>query len=280
MKTNSKPDTLWLSRKANELRISILKMATRAKGGHIGGAYSIIDVMTALYFRVLNHDPKNPHWKERDRLVYSKGHGCLALYNVLAETGYFGKERLETFGLDGGAFAGHPERDLIPGVEATTGSLGHGLSLSVGMALARQMNGEKHRIFTVLSDGECNEGSVWEALMAASQFKLDCLTAVFDSNKYESLGRVSEIMSIEPFGQRLASFGWAVREIDGHNMDEIISALESAPFESGKPSAIVAHTIKGKGVSFMENVPMWHYRAPNDKEQAAAMVELEETLTR
>jgi len=148
------------------------------------------------------------------------------------------------------------------------------------MALARQMNGEKHRIFTVLSDGECNEGSVWEALMAASQFKLDCLTAVFDSNKYESLGRVSEIMSIEPFGQRLASFGWAVREIDGHNMDEIISALESAPFESGKPSAIVAHTIKGKGVSFMENVPMWHYRAPNDKEQAAAMVELEETLTR
>ena len=275
-----KPDAAWLSRKANELQVSILNMAVHAKGGHIGGAYSIIDVMTALYFRVLNHDPKNPHWEKRDRLIYSKGHSCLALYNVLAESGYFEKERLKTFGLDGGFFAGHPERELIPGVEATTGSLGHGLSLAVGMALARQMDRQGHRIFTILSDGECNEGSVWEAIMSAVQFQLDCLTAVFDSNKYESLGRVSEIMGIEPFGERLRTFGWAVREIDGHDMRQILDALESVPFEGGKPSAVVAHTIKGKGVSFMENVPMWHYRAPNEQETRSALEELDAALAR
>ena len=270
------PDPAWLGRKANELRITILEMAVRAGGGHIGGAFSIIDVMTALYFqfRVFRHDPSDPSWPERDRLVFSKGHGCLALYVVLADTGYFRKSRLHEFCVDGGLLGGHPERGHIPGVEVTTGSLGHGLSQAVGMGLANRMDGTKSRIFVVLSDGECNEGSVWEAFMSAAQHRLDCLTAIIDSNKMESLGLTKEIMNIEPLGDRLRSFGWAVRDINGHDMDEIVAALESVPFEAGKPSAIVAHTVKGKGVSFMENKPMWHYRAPNREEARKALAEL------
>ena len=278
MQTVTRPDFNWLRRRANELRISILNMAIRANGGHIGGAYSIIDVMTALYFRVLKHDPSNPSWPMRDRVIYSKGHGCLALYNVLAGTGYFGEERLTKFSVDDGLLAGHPERGFVPGVEATTGSLGHGLSIAVGMALADQMDRNGRRVFCVMSDGECNEGSVWEAAMAGPQFKLDNLTLVIDSNKLESLGKVSDIMSIEPLGERFKTFGWAVEEIDGHNMEHIVDRLERAPFEAGKPSLIVAHTVKGKGVSFMEGVPMWHFRAPNEKEAKLALAELQVAL--
>lgn len=268
------PDPAWLARKANELRMTILEMVVRAGGGHVGGAYSIIDVMTALYLRVLRHDPWDPDWPDRDRLVFSKGHSCLALYVVLAETGYFQKSRLREFCMDGGLLGGHPERGHIPGVEVTTGSLGHGLSQAVGIALANKMEGRGCRIFAVLSDGECNEGSVWEGFMSAAQHRLDTLTAIIDSNKLESLGLTSEIMSIEPLGERLRSFGWGVREIDGHNMEEIVFALESVPFEAGKPSALVAHTVKGKGVSFMENTPMWHYRAPKGDEVRRALTEL------
>jgi transketolase len=274
----AKPDTKWLKKRANELRISILNMAVRANGGHIGGAYSIIDVMTALYFRVLKHDPSNPAWPERDRVIYSKGHGSLALYNVLAGTGYFGEERLQKFSVDGGLLAGHPERDFVPGVEATTGSLGHGLSIGCGMALADQLDKNTRRVFVIMSDGECNEGSIWEAAMSASQFKLDNLTLVIDSNKLESLGKVSDIMNIEPLGERFRTFGWGVVEIDGHDMELVVEALERAPFEASKPSLIVAHTVKGKGVSFMENVPMWHFRAPNEKETKMALAELEGAL--
>jgi len=267
-----------LTRTANRLRQNILEMVIKAGGGHIGGSYSSIDILTALYMRVLRHDPENPDWPGRDRLIFSKGHSCLALYNVLAECGYFPKERLQQYCTDGGAFAGHPERDLVPGAEATTGSLGHGLPIAVGMAMAAKLDGEGHRTVCILGDGECNEGSVWEAFMAGAQFKLNNLTAIIDSNKYESLGTVEEILSIEPLGERLSNFGWAVREIDGHNMTEILGVLESLPFEAEKPNAIVAHTIKGKGVSFMENVSMWHYRGPNQDEAAKARAELEALL--
>ncbi|MEQ8666528.1 MAG: transketolase [Rhodospirillales bacterium] len=272
--TANTPSADDLARKANTLRMNVLEMVIRAGGGHIGGSFSVIDVLTALYLRIMRHDPASPDWDARDRLVFSKGHSCLALYNVLAECGYFPKESLDRYCVDDGLFAGHPERDLVPGAEATTGSLGHGLPLAVGMAIARNLDQAGHRVFCVLGDGECNEGSVWEAFMAGPQFGLDCLTAIVDSNKLESLGTVSEILSIEPLGQRLANFGWAVREIDGHDMTEIVDTLESLPFEPGKPSAIVAHTTKGKGVSFMENVTMWHYRGPNPDEAAAARREL------
>lgn len=274
----SKPDVAWLARKAKEFRIAILQMVVRAGAGHIGGAFSIIDVMTALYFRVLRHDPSNPGLSDRDRLVYSKGHGCLALYVVLAEMGYFRKSRLEEFCVDGGLLGGHPERGHIPGVEATTGSLGHGLSLGIGMALAGKIDRAQHRVFVVMSDGECNEGSVWEGFAAGAQHRLDSLTVVVDSNKLVSLGRTADIMNIEPLGERLRAFGWSVREIDGHRMEEIVDALEGVPFEAGKPNAIVAHTVKGKGVSFMEGAPMWHLRGPSKEEARKAFAELARVL--
>ena len=266
-----------LRRKAMELRLSVLEMAVRAGGGHIGGSFSVIDVLTALYLRVMRHDPRNPDWPQRDRLVFSKGHSCLALYNVLAESGYFAKEDLERYCVDGGMFAGHPVR-ILPGVEATTGSLGHGLPIAVGMALAAQMDKAEHRVFAVMGDGECNEGSNWEAFMAGAQLGLDGLVAIVDSNKLESLGRVVDILSIEPLGERLRNFGWAVREIDGHDMGQIVDTLESVPFEPRKPSAVVAHTVKGKGVSFMENQAKWHYRGPTPEEAEAGRAELRASM--
>jgi transketolase len=264
-----------LEKIASGLRLEILDMVIRAKGGHIGGSFSVIDTLTALYMNILNHDPQNPSWESRDRLLFSKGHSCLALYTVLAECGYFKKKLLEKYAVDEGAFAGHPEREFIPGVEITAGSLGHGHSLGVGMALAGKIDSKDYRVFVVSSDGELNEGSTWEAIMSASQYNLDNLTIIIDYNKYISLGTINSIMNIDPLKKRFESFGWAVNEIDGHNMGEIVSSLEKIPFKKDKPSAIIAHTIKGKGVSFMENVPMWHFRAPSPNEALQAKNELE-----
>lgn len=270
--TKSKDELIKI---ASKLRLEILNMVTNANGGHIGGAFSVIDTLTALYMNILNHDPKNPSWESRDRLLYSKGHSCLALYTILAECGYFDYKLLEKYAIDGGAFAGHPEREFIPGVEITAGSLGHGHSLGVGIALAGKIDSKDYRVFVVSSDGELNEGSTWEAIMSASQYKLDNLTMIIDYNKYISLGTINSIMNIDPLKKRFESFGWMVNEIDGHNMGEIVSSLEKIPFKKDKPSAIIAHTIKGKGVSFMENVPMWHFRAPNPNEAFQAKNELE-----
>ncbi|MFC2070300.1 transketolase [Chloroflexota bacterium] len=278
MKSENKPDASWLAYKANELRILALEMALRAGGGHLGGAFSVIDVITALYFRILNHDPKNPSWPERDRLLFSKGHSCLALYTALAETGYFEKERLERFCVDDGLLAGHPERELVPGVEITAGSLAHGLPIAVGMALAAKIDKKEHKIYAVLSDGECNEGSTWEAIMSGAQLGLDNLTLIIDNNRFISLGPLAEIMNVEPLGDRMRDFGWGVEVIDGHDMGQIVSALEKIPFEAGKPSVIVSNTVKGKGVSFMENVAMWHYRGMNEEEAEIASRELKEAL--
>jgi transketolase len=264
-----------LEKIASGLRLEILDMVIRAKGGHIGGSFSVIDTLTVLYMNILNHDPQNPSWESRDRLLFSKGHSCLALYTVLAECGYFKKKLLEKYAVDEGAFAGHPEREFIPGVEITAGSLGHGHSLGVGMALAGKIDSKDYRVFVVSSDGELNEGSTWEAIMSASQYNLDNLTIIIDYNKYISLGTINSIMNIDPLKKRFESFGWAVNEIDGHNMGEIVSSLEKVPFKKDKPSAIIAHTIKGKGVSFMENVPMWHFRAPSPNEALQAKNELE-----
>ena len=275
---NDRPTANELAATANRLRIRILKMAQKAGGGHIGGSYSVIDLLTGLYFRFMRHDPADPNWAERDRLVFSKGHSCLALYNVLAETGYFALADLDRYCVDDGLFHGHPKRGLTPGVEATTGSLGHGLPIAVGMALAAKLDGLDHRVVCVLGDGECNEGSVWEAFMAGAQHKLSNLIAIIDYNKMESLDTVANILSIEPLAGRLEKFGWAVREIDGNDMAEVLSVLDDLPFETNKPSMIVAHTIKGKGVSFMEGVSMWHYRGPTADEAKNALTELESKI--
>lgn len=271
---SNQPDPAWLGRKAQELRISILRMVINAGSGHIGGAYSVLEIMTALYFGILKHDPRNPAWDGRDRLIFSKGHACLALYVCLAEQGYFPKARLDEFLVDDGLLGGHPERGHIPGVEVTAGSLGHGLPMAIGMAMALKKTGLGQRVFAVLSDGECNEGSVWEAFLSAAQFKLDGLTAIIDNNHMESLAPTDDILKLEPMADKLRAFGWAVQEVDGHNMEQVVSALEAVPMERGKPNAIVAHTIKGKGVSFMENVPMWHLRGPTPEEAKTAYSEL------
>jgi len=263
-----------LEKIASSLRLEILDMVIRANGGHIGGSFSVIDILAVLYMNILKHNPQDPSWEFRDRLLFSKGHSCLALYTVLAECGYFHKKMLEKYAVDNGSFAGHPERDFIPGVEITAGSLGHGPSLGVGIALAGQIDKKDYRVFIVSSDGELNEGSTWEAIMSASQYNLDNLTLIIDYNKYISLGKINSIMHVDPLKDRLESFGWAVSEIDGHNMGEIVACLGNLPLQENKPSAIIANTIKGKGVSFMENVSMWHFRAPDVEEAKVAKQEL------
>ena len=267
-----------LEKIASKLRLRILDMVIKANGGHIGGAFSVIDIITVLYMNIIKHDPINPNWDSRDRLLFSKGHSCLALYTILAECGYFEKILLDKYCVDDGAFAGHPEREFIPGVEITSGSLGHGHSLGVGIALAGKIDSKVYRVFVISSDGELNEGSTWEAIMSASQYKLDNLTMIIDYNKYLSLDTTKRIMNIDPLRKRFESFGWVYNEINGHDMKEIISAFEKIPYEKDKPSVIVANTIKGKGVSFMENVPMWHFRAPSPEEALLAKQELEKVL--
>lgn len=260
---------------AAEIRKSIVRMITKAKASHIGGSLSAADIVAALYFRILSVDPKNPGWEERDIFILSKGHCCSALYAALAERGFFGKEKLGGFCADGGSLWGHVSRGCAPGVEATTGSLGHGLPIGLGMAIAAKRNNPKKKIVVMLSDGECDEGSIWEAALCAAQFKLDNLTVIIDYNKIQSFGSVEEVMNLDPLAEKWKSFGWEAREIDGHDMGEIAGVLEKLPFSGGKPSVVVAHTIKGKGVSFMENRLEWHYKSPTPEQCEAALRELD-----
>ncbi len=264
-----------LKTKAKEIRKKILNMVMKSGGAHIGPAYSIVEILTALYFKGLRIDPNNPNWEERDRFILSKGHGCAALYVVLTEKGFFPEKELDKFCKKEGILGGHPERDKIPGVEASTGSLGHGLSIGVGMALVGKFDQKNYRVFVLLGDGECQEGSVWEAAMSAAQFRLDNLIAIVDYNKLQAIGAIDEIISLKPLKEKWSSFGWSIKEIDGHNFGEILPTLKLVPFEKGKPSLIVAHTVKGKGVSFMENKIIWHFRLPNQTELKQALEELE-----
>lgn len=264
-----------LKKHAMEIRRSIVEMVAKAKASHVGGALSSVDILTALYFKILSINPKNPKDPNRDIFILSKGHCCSALYATLAHSGFFSKEKLNEFCSDGSSMWGHLSLDSVPGVDATTGSLGHGLSIGIGMAIAMKHNNKKNKIFVLLSDGECDEGSVWEAVLSAHHFKLDNLIAIVDYNKIQSFGSVKEVIDLEPFADKWASFGWSVTEIDGHNMQQIIETFNNIPFEKYKPSVIIAHTIKGKGVSFMENKLEWHYKSPNPKEYEIAMKELE-----
>lgn len=255
------------------VRRQALEMALKAGGGHLAPAFSSVEIITFLYCSFLKVDPKNPQWPDRDRFILSKGHGCLALYPVLAQLGFFPKDKLMTFAQPGSFLGGHSDRS-VPGVEVNTGSLGHGLSLAVGMALARRIDQKDYRVVAVLSDGECQEGSTWEAIQFAGHHGLDHLTAIVDYNKFQSLGPVKEILTLEPFVKRWESFGWAAREADGHDFASLKTAFAGLPLAQGKPSVIIAHTIKGKGVSFMENQPIWHYRTPNKEETPIAFEEI------
>lgn len=260
---------------AKKGREHVLRMTNRAGSSHVGTNFSMMELLVVLYGSVMRIDPTRPDWPDRDRFILSKGHGCAALYATLAELGFFPLEWLESFYQDGSLLAGHITHLGVPGVEASTGSLGHGLPIACGMALVGKREGRPSRVFAMLSDGECDEGSTWEAALFAPHHRLDNLVVIVDYNKIQSLGRVKEILDLEPFAEKWKSFGWSVREINGHDLDEIEGALRAVPFEAGLPSCLIAHTVKGKGVSFMENKLLWHYRAPDEDEFKRALAELE-----
>ena len=259
---------------AKELRRDILDIIYRTKSPHIGSSLSMVELLVVLYFRILSLDPGKPSDKNRDRFLLSKGHGCPALFAILAKKGFLTKEDLDGFALNGDCLGQHPNRDVGKGIEITSGSLGHGLSQGSGMALAGKYDKANYRVFAFLGDGELNEGSVWEAALFASHHKLDNLVVIIDRNRLQALGSGSEIMNLEPLAEKWASFGWAVKEIDGHNFEEIIGALEKIPLEKGKPTCIIANTTKGKGISFMENDFRWHDKFPDEKEYQKALEEL------
>ncbi|MFN8570908.1 MAG: transketolase [Gemmatimonadaceae bacterium] len=262
-----------LERLCTDLRLDVLRMVSGAGSSHVGSNFSEIELLAVLYARYLRVRPSDPTWPERDRFVLSKGHACAALYAVLARRGFFPRSLLDTFCQNGSRLAGHATAG-IPGVEVSTGSLGHGLSIATGMALAAQRDGRAFRTVCLLSDGECDEGSTWEPAIFAAHHRLDGLVAIVDYNKIQSLGRVADVASLEPFADKWRAFGWATVEVDGHDLSAIDEALGRFPFEAGKPSCLIAHTVKGKGVSFMEDDLLWHYRCPRGDELAAATAEL------
>lgn len=272
-----KNDIEKLENIAKEIRKKIYITAHHAGGGHMGAAFSMTDIITTLYFgNILKYDAKNPFWEGRDRFILSKGHACYALYAVLARAGYFDEKELMTVGKPGSKFGGHPKIYEIPGVEASTGALGHGLSFAMGMALAHKVDGKQNHFYVVLGDGECQEGSIWEGALSAPTLELDNLTVIVDHNKLQAMDNMENIVKMQPFAEKWKSFGWNVIEIDGHNIEEIQKALTAR--EKNKPTVIIAHTIKGKGVSFMEGVPIWHYRMPNEDELPILMNDLGLTL--
>ncbi|EMT37932.1 Transketolase, N-terminal subunit, partial [Thermoanaerobacter thermohydrosulfuricus WC1] len=256
-------DKEFLKQKAKEVRIDIINMLAEAGSGHPGGSLSCADILTLLYFDKMNVKPDNPKWEDRDRLVLSKGHAAPALYAVLAEKGFFPKEELKTLRKLGSILQGHPDMKSTPGLDMTTGSLGQGLSAANGMALAGKLDKKGYRVYVILGDGELQEGQIWEAAMTAAHYKLDNLTAILDFNGLQIDGPNREVKNIEPVNEKFKAFGWHVIEIDGHDFDQIDKAIEEAKATKGKPTLIIAHTIKGKGVSFMENQVGWHGSAPN-----------------
>ena len=265
-----------LELKAAIIRRHVIKMTHEAGSGHPGGSLSATDVITALYFHILNVDPKNPKLKDRDRFVLSKGHAAPALYAALAEKGFFPVEELMTLRKLGSRLQGHPDMTKTPGIEASTGSEGQGLSISIGMALGAKLDRKHYRIFVMLGDGEMDCGQTWEAAMAAAHYKLDNLTAIVDRNKLQLDGPTEKIMSIEPLADKWKAFGWHVVEINGHDFKEIINSITIAKEVKGKPTVVIAHTVKGKGVSFMEGSVGFHGKAPNDEQYEQAMKELED----
>jgi transketolase len=258
---------------ANQIRRATLEMVHRVDASHVGGGLSMSDLLAVLYSDVLKVRPEEPDWPDRDRFILSKGHSCAALYAALALRGFFPREELESYGRDSSRLMTHISHK-VPGVEFSTGSLGHGLPFGAGKALAAKRLGKGWRVFVMLSDGELDEGSNWEAILFAPQHRLDNLTVIVDYNKIQSLGGVSEVLELEPLAEKFRAFRWSVREVDGHDHQAVRTALNGLPWEAGKPSCLIAHTVKGKGVSFMENQLRWHYKSPNAEQLKQALAEL------
>lgn len=271
---NAAPDRSALARRAALLRGKIVEMSHKAQAAHLASALSCCDVLAAAYWHVLDVDPRRPDDPARDRFILSKGHAAAALYATLAFKGYFPEAELDTYCKDGGRLAEHPPANLLAGVEAATGSLGHGLPIGIGMALAGRIDGAAYRVFALLSDGENNEGSVWEAAMFAAAQKLDRLCVIVDYNKWQATARSNETLMLAPLVDKWRAFGWDAQEIDGHDVVKLAELMSNVPNGSGKPVALIAHTVKGKGVSFMEDDNNWHYRAPTAEEVVMAHKEL------
>ncbi|PIU42259.1 MAG: transketolase [Candidatus Omnitrophica bacterium CG07_land_8_20_14_0_80_42_15] len=272
---NKKPDIKELKEKAIEIRKDILTMLNAAGSGHTGGSLSMVEILITLYGYAMRHNPKKPDWPDRDKLILSKGHGCPALYTVLAHYGYFPKEELMTLRKLGSRLQGHPQRGL-PGIETASGSLGQGLSISNGLALAARLDKRNTRIYCIMGDGELNEGQIWEAVMTASQYKLDNICGIVDHNKYCIDGLLKDIKCMDPLPEKWSSFGWNTIDIDGHSFKDLMSAFDKAKTLKGKPTVIIAHTIKGKGISFIECQNRWHGTTPKKDELERALKELDE----
>lgn len=260
---------------ARRLRAQVVSLSHRGRSPHLGSCLSCIDILVAAYFGVLRLDPRRADDPDRDRFILSKGHAAPALYATLAERGFFSPALLDNYNQNGGILAEQPSPGCVPGLEAATGSLGHGLSIGAGMALAGRVEGRGYRVYALLSDGECNEGSVWEAAMFAAAQRLDRLCAIVDYNRWQATGRSDEVMALAPLVEKWRAFGWTAHEVDGHDIGALRDLLSEVPDESGRPIALVARTVKGKGVSFMEDDNNWHYRIPSEEELAAALQELE-----
>jgi len=269
--TSAYPNTIALAR---NVRRDVLRMVHRTRASHVGSCFSMADILAVLYGCAMNVDPTQPENPKRDRLIVSKGHSAAAIYATLANCGFFPREWLDCYCDNGGLLAGHVSHQ-VPGVELSTGSLGHGLPVALGMALAAKIDADGRRIFVIVSDGECDEGAIWEAALFAGHHRVDNLTVLVDYNKIQSFGRVADVLQLEPFAAKWRAFGWAVREIDGHDHEVIRETLNALPLEEGKPGLMLCHTIKGKGVSFMEDQLPWHYKSPNDEQLKQALAELE-----
>jgi len=259
---------------AKKIRSHVLDMTRTGNSSHVGSCLSVADLLAVLYTGILNVNPKKPNDPNRDRLIFSKGHAAAALYATLAEVGFFKPDRLRSFYQDGTSLAGHVTCAKNPGIELSTGSLGHGLGVAAGRAKALKMDKSNSRVFVILSDGECDEGSVWEAVLFAAHHQLDNLVVIVDYNKIQSLDHVDKTLRLEPFAAKWRAFGWNAKEINGHDHSSLRVTLRGIPLSKGKPSAVLAHTIKGRGVSFMENSVLWHYRSPQGKEYENAKKEL------
>lgn len=262
---------------AEQIRHRVVEIVYSAKSGHIGGSLSSVDIETALYFQVMNVDPKNPKMEGRDRFILSKGHSVEALYSVLSAAGFIKDEVLNTYGQLNSVLAGHPTKK-VPGVELNSGALGHGLPVGVGMSIAAKMDKKPYRTFVLMGDGEQGEGSIYEAAMSASHYKLDNLVAIIDRNKLQISGKTEDVMSLEPMRERWESFGWDVIDVEGNDMEALVRAFESIRYDNGKPTLLIAHTTKACGVSYMENIAKWHHGVPNDAQYEQAIAEINERI--